>query len=73
MKETNELCNCIDDYADRFEGLTIDYRRHHPNWPKAWKLRRVANKNERAEFRVTEYFDTWDEVEKYIRAARGSR
>lgn len=38
--------------GDRFHGISLDYRSHGTNWPAPWRVRVLATKNEREEYRV---------------------
>jgi hypothetical protein len=45
----------LDLLAMRFRGWTLDHRPFETTWPAPYRLRIVANKNERAEWRVEAY------------------
>jgi len=68
-----EIDKIIFRYAARFQGITIDFRRHQPGWPKPWRLMRFASKNERDEYRLTEYFDSFPELIQYIKENENDR
>lgn len=48
--------------AERLSGLDIQYRRFETAWPKRWRIRLIANKNERYDQRITVFGDTLDEA-----------
>jgi len=60
------MCEAMEAFAQRFLGLSIDFRTHGTDWPKFWRLRRVATKNERAEYRKTKYFDSFKELVEWV-------
>jgi len=58
--------DAVEKYAGRFLGVRIDYRFAGTTWPKPWRLKRLATKNERSEYRVTEYFDSFTELVEWM-------
>ena len=59
----------IEDYARSLQGVSIDFRRTEPLWPKPWRLKRYASKNSLAERRIVKYFDSFEDLTAYIEAS----
>ena len=64
-------CEIVEKYARRFNGITIDLRGTDCiGWEKQWRLKRHVSKNERGEYRITKYFDSFDELITFITAPK---
>jgi hypothetical protein len=50
----------IEDIAKRFAGLDIQYRPGPGGWGSQWRVRQIASKNERADYRIIVYGATMD-------------
>ena len=51
------MIEILRELSGRFSGFDLQYRRD-AGWPKPWRARLVANKNERAEYRLCAYGDS---------------
>ena len=57
----------LEELVRRFHGIDIQYRRSGTDWPKPWRVRLIATKNERDNYRITSYGETLVEAIDYIR------
>lgn len=55
----DDLVNALHALGARFQGVDIQFRRHQPEWPQSWRVRIVASKNERDDFRITAWGDSF--------------
>lgn len=51
----------LTELGKRFQGIDIQFRRHCPiGWESTWRIRVLASKNERDDYRITAFGDSFD-------------
>lgn len=56
---------------DQFQGISIERRSWGTNWPKIWRVKIIVSKNERYDYRQTEYFDSFEEIINWLNTVFG--
>ena len=51
MDVTDDL-SYLEALGARFHGVTLDFRQRGTDWPAPWRVRLVATKNEREQYRL---------------------
>ena len=60
------MIESVQNYAESLQGISIDYRRFELSWEKPWRLKRYSSKDSLDNKRITLFFDSYDELIKYI-------
>jgi hypothetical protein len=59
---TDALLARFTELGQRFQGVSLLYRRHGTDWPAAWRAECFVSKNERNDYRVRVHAETAEEA-----------